>query len=124
VRSAHDISDGGLAVTLAESCFSFVGAGLAPPGCGATIELNDEAPTEHILFGEQGARAIVSVQPSTLAHLLESARQSGLAAHHIGQVTSNGAFRILRKGRAVIDSPVEALRDAWANSLERMVLSS
>jgi phosphoribosylformylglycinamidine synthase II len=131
VRSAHDISDGGLAVTLAESCFSLVGAGLvdpeprrAPSGCGATIELNDESPTEYTLFHEQGARAVVSVQPSTLAHLLESARQSGLAAHHIGQVTRNGAFRILLKGRAVIDSPVETLRDAWANSLERIVMDN
>jgi phosphoribosylformylglycinamidine synthase II len=119
VRSAHDISDGGLAVTLAESCFSFVGAGLAPPVCGATIELNHGAPAEYALFHEQGARAVVSVPLSTLAHLLESARQSGLAAHHIGQVTNDGAFRILLKGRTVIDSPVEELRDIWANSLER-----
>jgi phosphoribosylformylglycinamidine synthase II len=126
IRSAHDISDGGLAVTLAESCFAAarfpVGARHAVPVLGATINLDDDsAPTEAALFGEQGARAVVSVQPSTLAHLLESARQSGLAAHHIGQVTSNGAFRILLKGRAVIDSPVEALRDVWANSLERIL---
>jgi phosphoribosylformylglycinamidine synthase II len=124
IRSAHDISDGGLAVTLAESCFAAapgtVGARHAVPALGATVNLDvDFAPAERTLFGEQGARAIVSVQPSTLAHVLESARQSGLAAHHIGQVTNNGAFRILLKGRAVIDTPVETLRDIWANSLER-----
>ncbi len=124
VRSAHDISDGGLAVTLAESCFdggsSFVGSRHAVPVLGAAINLDDDsAPTETALFGEQGARAVVSVPPSTLAHLLESARQSGVAAQHIGQVTRNAAFRIEYKGCAVIDSPVEALRDIWANSLER-----
>jgi phosphoribosylformylglycinamidine synthase subunit PurL len=124
VRSAHDISDGGLAVTLAESCFaaapSTVRARHAVPAFGATVNLdNDFAPNEYALFGEQGARAVVSVQPSTLARLLESARQSGLAAHHIGQVTRNGAFRIEYNGRVAIDSPVETLRDAWANSLER-----
>ncbi len=118
-HSAHDISDGGLAVALAESCFSSVGAGLAPPGCSVTIAPNDEAPTEHTLFNESGARAIVSVRSSSLAHVLESARQYGVAAHHIGQVTGNGAFRIEYKGRAVIYSHVEALRDVWANSLER-----
>jgi phosphoribosylformylglycinamidine synthase II len=124
VQSAHDISDGGLAVTLAESCFaaapSAVGARHAVPALGAIAGLHDDSdPTEHALFGEQGARAVVSVQPSTLAHLLESARQSGVAAHQFGQVTRNGAFRIEHKGRVAIDSPVETLRDAWANSLER-----
>src|SRR6202162_1284462 len=69
VLSAHDISDGGLAVTLAESCFaaapSTVGARHAAPALGATVNLdNDFAPNEYALFGEQGARAIVSVQPS------------------------------------------------------------
>jgi phosphoribosylformylglycinamidine synthase II len=129
IRSAHDISDGGLAVTLAESCFaaapSAVGARHAVPALGATVDLADDfAPTERTLFGERGARAVVSVQPSTLAHLLESARQSGVAAHHIGQVTNNGAFRILLKGHAVIDSQVDTLRDAWANSLERTLKGS
>jgi phosphoribosylformylglycinamidine synthase II len=128
LRSAHDISDGGLAVTLAESCFaaapSTVGARHAVPVLGANINLDDSAPTEAILFGEQGARAVVSVQSSTLAHLLESARQSGVGAHHIGQVTRNGAFRIELKGRAVVDSPLETLREAWANSLERIVMDS
>jgi phosphoribosylformylglycinamidine synthase subunit PurL len=130
IRSAHDVSDGGVAVTLAESCFAAESSPVrarhvypeprrAVPALGVTINFDDSAPVEHILFGEQGARAIVSVQLSTLAHLLESARQSGLAAHHIGQVTRNGAFRILLKGRAVIDSPVETLRDVWAYSLER-----
>jgi phosphoribosylformylglycinamidine (FGAM) synthase-like enzyme len=119
LQSAHDISDGGLAVTLAESCFSPVGTGLALPGCGVTIKLNDEAPPELVLFGERGARAIVSVRPSFLARLLESARQYGVAAQPVGQVTRGHGFRIELKGRAVIDSPLEALRDAWANSLER-----
>jgi phosphoribosylformylglycinamidine (FGAM) synthase-like enzyme len=119
LQSAHDISDGGLAVTLAESCFSLAGAGLALHGCGVTIKLNDEAPPEFVLFGERGARAIASVRPSFLARLLESARQYGVAAHAIGQVTRGQGFRIELKGRAVIDSPLETLRDAWANSLER-----
>jgi phosphoribosylformylglycinamidine synthase II len=123
LQSAHDISDGGLAVTAAESCFSatsYVAAGLQPgERLGATINLDDHTPGEFSLFNERGARAIVSVKPSSLARLLESARQYRVAAHHIGQVTGNGAFRIEYKGRAVIDSPIEALRDIWANSLER-----
>jgi len=42
-----------------------------------------------------------------------------VAAREIGHVIRGGAFRIQYKGRAVIESSVEALRDAWAHSLER-----
>ncbi len=117
VQSAHDISDGGLAVTLVESCFSAVGAGL--PACGATIELDDQTAPEFALFNERGARAVVSVKPSLLARVLESARQYGVTALQIGQVIGNHDFRIRYRGRAVIDSPVEPLREVWAYSLER-----
>jgi phosphoribosylformylglycinamidine synthase subunit PurL len=125
VQSAHDISDGGLAVTLAESCCastpnSSVGAGLAPPALGVTTNLNDDsAPSEFAFFQERGARAIVSVTPSKLAAVLHTARQYNLAARELGQVTRDGSFRIQHKGRAVIDGSVETLRDAWAHSLER-----
>src|SRR5690349_15411756 len=121
VESAHDISDGGLAVALAESCFNSVGAGLAPPAFGMNVHLDDDAPAEHALFGERGARAIVSLDPENLAALFAIARQYGVAAREIGRVTRDEAFRIQHRGRAVIDSPIEPLRDSWANSLERVV---
>jgi phosphoribosylformylglycinamidine synthase subunit PurL len=124
IQSAHDISDGGLAVTLAESCFaSTVGAQHVAPHLGAIINLVDESPAEASLFNERGARAIVSVTPSKLAAVLNIARQYSLAAHQIGQVIRGDAFRIQYKGSAVIDSSVPALRDAWAHSLERTLAS-
>jgi len=121
VQSAHDISDGGLAVTLAESCFasSVVGGQHLAPHLGAHVKLEEEGPAEAAAFGERGARAVVSVTPSKLAAVLDTARQYKVAAHQIGQVTRGDAFRIQHKGRAVIDSSVETLRDAWAHSLER-----
>jgi len=128
VQTAHDVSDGGLAVTLAESCFasapvaasSSVGAQHAAPLLGAIVRLEDASfPTEVAAFGERGARAVVSVKPSSLARLLDTARQYGVAAREIGKVTRGDAFRIEHKGRAVIDSSIETLRDAWAHSLER-----
>ncbi len=125
LQSAHDISDGGLAVTLAESSFasesSLVGAQHAAPHLGANIKLDGDASAEFALFGESGARAIVSVAPSKLAAVLNTARQYKVAARELGQVTRDGSFRIEHKGRAVIDSSVETLRDAWTNSLERAV---
>jgi phosphoribosylformylglycinamidine synthase subunit PurL len=138
VESAHDISDGGLAVTLAESCFA--SGGKQPNAChpesprssrgegsafscfGANVNLNDNAPAEFALFGERGARAIVSVCPENLAAVLAIARQYHVAAREIGKVTRGDAFRIEYKGQAVIESQVESLRDAWANSLEKLVV--
>src|SRR5712691_4037230 len=119
VQSAHDISDGGFAVTLAESCFASVGAQHAAPLLGADVRLDQGAPAEHALFGERGARAVVSVKPSSLARVLDTARQYNVTAREIGKVTGGDAFRIEHKGRAVIESPVETLHDAWAHSLER-----
>jgi phosphoribosylformylglycinamidine synthase II len=127
VQSAHDISDGGLAVTLAESCFasvsSLVGAEPAAPVLGAIVNLGDEpSAAEAAVFNERGARAVVSVSPSKLAAVLNTARQYSVAAHQIGQVIRGDAFRIQYKGSAVIDSSVEALRDTWAHSLERILV--
>jgi len=112
LQSAHDISDGGLAVTLAESCF-------AANGLGAKAKLEETGPAEAALFGERGARAVVSVTPAKLARVLNTARQYQVAAHEIGNVIRGDAFRIQYKGNAVIDSSIPALRDSWAHSLER-----
>jgi phosphoribosylformylglycinamidine synthase subunit PurL len=142
LQSAHDLSDGGLAVALAESCFASlgpgpvvapadsrfapVGAGLAPrtPRLGANISLGDSsAPAEHALFSERGARAIVSVSPTNLPAVLATARQYQVAAHEIGNVHLAPALRIEYKGLAVVDSSLEPLHDNWANSLERTLAS-
>ena len=122
--SAHDISDGGLAVTLAESCFaSGVGAQHVAPQLGAMITVDDSVVAEFALFGERGARCMVSVSAAKLAALQGIARQYGVAASEIGQVTQDPSLRIERKERAIIDSPVENLCDVWANSLQRTLQS-
>ncbi len=123
VRSAHDVSDGGIAVTLAESCFA---AGLQDVASqlGAAVKLPEESsPAEYAFFGERGARAVVSVKPTLFAHVLEIARQYGVTAGPIGQVIRGDAFRIEYKGSAVIESSVAKLHDAWAHSLERILKS-
>jgi phosphoribosylformylglycinamidine synthase subunit PurL len=112
LQSGHDASDGGIAVSLAESSF-------ASAGLGADVALRGDGPAEHALFGERGARCVVSARESFLAQVLDTARQSGVAALQIGSVTSQGVLRIQYEGAAVIDSPVEELRDGWAHAIER-----
>src|SRR6266404_975687 len=101
VISAHDISDGGFAVTVAESCFAAfpVGAGHAVSVLGAKIKLEDSVAAEFAVFGERGARCVVSVSPAKLAALQGIARQYGVAASEIGQVTSGPSLSIEHKGR-------------------------
>jgi phosphoribosylformylglycinamidine (FGAM) synthase-like enzyme len=88
---------------------------------GATAKLEENGPAEAALFGERGARAVVSVKPPQLARVLDTARQYQVAAYEIGKVIRGDAFRIQYKESAVIDSSIPALRDAWANSVERAV---
>ena len=116
VQSAHDISEGGIALTLAESCF-------AASNLGAHVSLEEESSAECSLFNERGARCIVSVSPTKLAAVLATARQYGVGAHEIGKAHLGSLLRIEYKGSAVVDSPLDLLRDVWANSLERTLTS-
>jgi phosphoribosylformylglycinamidine synthase len=112
LQSAHDLSDGGLAVSLAECCFT-------APSSGATVDLNDASPAEFALFQEGGARAVVSLARENLAGVLATAREYGVQASEIGSVIAGGGLRIQYRGRAVIDESVDSLCDVWANSLGR-----
>src|SRR2546430_4525030 len=124
VQSAHDISDGGLAVALAESCFASVVADLQiGSSFGASISLNENLPAEYALFSERGARCVVSVSPTNLAAVLATARQYNVGINELGKVTANAALRIELKGNAAIDSTLDDLRDVWANSLERTLVT-
>ncbi len=111
LRSAHDLSDGGLAVTLAESCF-------ASAIFGCTVEIQSHSPAEAAMFGERGACAVVSCVPASLARVVEIAREYGVAARSIGTVTP-GEFRIGYNGQKVVSAAVESLRDTWEGALER-----
>jgi phosphoribosylformylglycinamidine synthase len=113
LQSAHDVSDGGLAVTLAESCF-------ASSGLSARATFISTEPDEAALFGERGARAIVSVTPENLAAVLRIAAQYEVAVVEVGRV-SRGEFRIELNGRTVVSAEVPSLADAWSGALERLL---
>ena len=112
VQSAHDVSDGGLTVTVAESCFG-------AEGLGAEIALEGEESAEYALFGERGARVILSVAPEKLGAVLTTAREYKVGAREIGKVTRDNALRIQYKGHSAISAPIPTLKDVWAHSLER-----
>jgi phosphoribosylformylglycinamidine synthase len=127
VQSAHDISDGGIAVAIAESCFASAGGRPEVAALSAKIAVDDvggdgaSSAAEFALFGERGARAVVSVKASLVARVLETAREYKVTAEKIGEVIRDTRLRIEYKGHAAIDSPIEELRDVWTYSLERAV---
>jgi phosphoribosylformylglycinamidine synthase len=123
IQSAHDISDGGLAVTVAESCFASTTASgptrKSGDTLGARISMEAREPGESAVFGERGARAVISVSPASLNAVLEMAGNYGVGAAQIGKVNADSIFRIELNGSAIIEESVETLRDIWAHSLER-----
>src|SRR6204780_4003456 len=116
VRSAHDVSDGGLAVSVAEAWFGRDGlsAGISIGAAGA------EDFAEAALFGERGARAVVSVAPASLARVNEIWAQYKVRAQRIGTVT-RGEFRIQYQGAAVIQGSIESFRRVWSESLPKAI---
>jgi phosphoribosylformylglycinamidine synthase subunit PurL len=116
ILSAHDVSDGGLAVTLAESCFG---------SAGLSADVKVDAPAadevaESALFGERGARAVVSLSATSIARLEAIAAECGVQAMRVGTV-SRGEFHIQYNGAPVVRGNIESLRRIWAGLLEKAV---
>ena len=109
VRSAHDVSDGGLAVALAECCVS------APEQRrGAMIELQGDIRPDALLFGESQSRIIVSARRQHLGRLRELARTADVPLTVLGEV----------RGRRLVISPlidieVDELWQVWSTALPR-----
>ncbi|MXX11632.1 MAG: phosphoribosylformylglycinamidine synthase subunit PurL, partial [Nitrospira sp. SB0667_bin_9] len=116
VQSAHDCSDGGLAVTLAESCFSSQATTDNP--LGATIRLDSNGlRTDALLFGESPSRILLSISPVHAEHVMAIAREHNVPVQDIGTV--GGDRLIVRVNeQPTIDMPVATLFEQWSRSLE------
>jgi phosphoribosylformylglycinamidine synthase II len=111
IESANDLSEGGLAVALAEAGF--------PRGIGAEVTLagGDIAP-EMVLFGEEASRVLISCDPAHTERIKEIASKSGVFADIIGRTVPD-TLTISVDGRKVVAAPVAELKDAWEHALER-----
>ena len=107
IESAHDISDGGLAVALAEACFS---------GVGLQASLDSALGPQLVLFAEFSSRIVVSVEENRLAALDLIAAQYEVRADSLG-VTQEGRFSLNVNGSPAVDSTVEELRAIWEQGL-------
>ncbi|HEV7397467.1 MAG TPA: AIR synthase related protein, partial [Pyrinomonadaceae bacterium] len=114
LNSAHDCSDGGLAVALAECSFTT----LNTDHVGAAIELEDTTPVANLLFGETPSRIIVSFDKAMLESIREIAERHFCPLLVLGQVQGN-QIRIAVNGDNVIEASVAELESAWRTSLEQ-----
>ena len=112
IRSAHDCSDGGLAVALAECTFD-------SGGLGASVDIADgSARDDAAVFGESASRVIVSATEQNAATLLRLAAEHGVPAQVIGR-TGGTRITLRVSGRPVIDCDLEAAYTTWATAFER-----
>lgn len=110
ILSAHDISEGGLAVTVAECSF------WGKPKIGCILDLDDNIRPDALSFGESQSRIIVSIKSSNLSALLNLAKQKGVKVKVIGK-TQGKKIIIRHAGREIINLPVENLYRVWKNAI-------
>jgi phosphoribosylformylglycinamidine synthase len=112
LRSAHDCADGGLAIALAECCFS----SLNRRALGADVELAGALPAPARLFSESPSRIIISFEESARAAIEAIAEQANCPFNLLGRVATD-QLRIVADGAQLISLGLEELETAWRSSL-------
>jgi len=110
VRTAHDLSEGGLAVALAECSIK------SKKGLGFEVKLNDKIRTDALLFGESQSRIILVAKDKNAGKILALARKMKVKARVIGK-TGGKKMVIWHRKKKVVEQPVKLVRDAFKNSI-------
>ncbi|MCI0353545.1 MAG: phosphoribosylformylglycinamidine synthase subunit PurL [Acidobacteria bacterium] len=111
IESAHDCSEGGLAVALAESAFV--------ASVGARVELpSNGLPAECILFGEDASRVLISCDENQVGRIQEVGVRYDVAADPVGRTVPE-ELEIMIDGRMVVSVGVSELKGAWEEALEQ-----
>jgi len=111
IDSAHDCSDGGLAVALAESGF--------PLELGAEIDLDSNGIfAEGVLFGESASRVLISCDPKKAENIKEIAVRWSIRADRIGRTVPEKLV-IRMDGKQAVSAKVSDLRQVWDSALSK-----
>jgi phosphoribosylformylglycinamidine synthase len=116
LRACHDLSEGGLAVALAEMAFA--------GGLGASVELarvphapfSDEHTAAVLLFSESNTRFLCEVPPQSAAEF--EGKLSGVPLAHIGEVTALADLQVTFDGHPIIVVDLARLKSAWQAPLD------
>ncbi len=107
IKSAHDLSDGGLAINISESLIS------SKPGLGAKLDLDRKLRNDELLFGECQSVIIITIEESVLHELILLSTKLNVHTQTIGRVTNTNKLVI----NNLIDLPRKKLSQAYNDSL-------
>jgi phosphoribosylformylglycinamidine synthase len=119
LASAHDCSDGGLAVALAEAC---IGGPYAGETFGATLDLRDYAPElgpHAVLFGEDHGRVVVSLPFERRYEFAHLARDHRVPVYGAGRVADSGGALVIRLAEQTQRWDTLRLRQIYLDAIPR-----
>lgn len=111
VASAHDLSEGGLAVALTES---------ATDELGATVEWDIDMRADVALFSESQSRVLLSVKPENVDAVIAIAEENGVPCTRLGTVGGKD-LTITVAGKKVLQTPVSELKAAWKDAIPCLI---
>jgi phosphoribosylformylglycinamidine synthase subunit PurL len=115
IHSARDISDGGIAVALAEACFCH-GVGVR-----ANLSKAPDLPAEWDLFGETASQCVLSCSKASVAQIEKLIGQyPGLMVATLGETVTD-LFELAIDGRVLIREKVSGLRNVWSTALAALL---
>lgn len=109
LKSAHDVSEGGLAVALAEACMK--------NHVGVKIQLETELSPTVLLFSESQSRVLVSVPQEEVDQVLQQAKMNGVPCAWIGEVTDDARFNIHVNQASVIETSLDRVEQLWKEAI-------
>lgn len=112
VKSAHDLSEGGLGVALAESCFG--------EGFGAQVSVESELRPDVLLFSESQSRILLSASKDHVEALLALAVEHGVPAKQIG-TTGGEKLVISVNGTEAVNASIQEVKAAWKDAIPCLI---
>jgi phosphoribosylformylglycinamidine synthase len=109
VSSAHDVSEGGLAVAISESAIS--------GGKGVQLSFESALSVTATLFAESQSRILLSLSAGHVDNVLTKAEAHGVPAQVLGHVTDEQQIRITINGKEEIGTALESLQTAWKDAI-------
>ncbi len=115
VQSAHDVSEGGLAVTLAESCVS------GPANFGSEVDFGQTGlRADVLLFNESQSRIVISVKKQNAAAALALLEWRGITVKRLGTTTKNTSLKIAFDGQTE-EWPLAEIDVAWSDTIGQLM---
>ncbi|CAK26906.1 Phosphoribosylformylglycinamidine (FGAM) synthase, synthetase domain [Synechococcus sp. RCC307] len=111
ITAAHDVSDGGLLVAVAEMAIA--------AGCGVQLSVPSAGRLERLLFAEGGARVVVSVPEDSWPALQAALQQAGCPLQALGRVQADPQLQLRVGDRDLLDVAIDALAHAHQQGLPR-----